>query len=189
MWVEMFEPKIVGKNSFLRYIFALHETTKTSLRQASSDVSEIENGDFPVELLQTVLTAEIACVLRYTMISISRHGLRNQWIGSEFQEQANDERKHMTMVAERIRELGGKPNFDPAYSPLRVASPDGCVGDFVDYMREDLASEQCIIAHYRDLIRYFSDRDPVTLNMLKSIVQDEENHAADIEDLLTSYRE
>jgi len=180
----MFEQQMRAENFFLKDICSLRASTREVLdnvplqNKAGIDVHQ------SIELLQTVLTAEIVCVLRYTMISVSHNGLKNGWIGTEFQEQANDERKHMKMAAERIEQLGGTPNFNPEGLDSRIAMLNDYDGDFAKQLRENLVVEQNVIEHYRDLIGYFSYGDPESCKMLEDIIRDEENHTNDIYDLL-----
>ncbi|WP_427952272.1 ferritin-like domain-containing protein [Acidiphilium sp.] len=137
-------------------------------------------------MLQTALTIEIVCVWRYTMMSVSDRGLRDERVGFEFQEQANDERRHTRMVAERIEQLGGTPNFRPhgLMSPLAVEHVSSL--DFDDMIAENLAAERSVVEYYNDLINHFRMSDPLTTAMLETILQDEEDHATDMQDLLTS---
>ena len=134
-----------------------------------------------------MLTAEIVCVLRYTAISISHDGLKNDWIGAEFQEQANDERRHMALAAARIVQLGGTPDYDPQPLASRHAVPQEGPGEFALRVQENLAAEQAVVELYRELISYFAQRDPETAAILQEIIRDEEDHASDMEDLLVSY--
>ncbi len=56
-------------------------------------------------------------------------------------------------------------------------------------IRENLiAAERIAVEHYLELLRYFSDHDPVTRRMLESILAKEQEHASDMLDLLTSRR-
>jgi len=168
----MFQQKAVAENAFLADILAT--------RLAASGLMETGQG---VALLQTLLTAEIACILRYSAIATSPEGLQKSWIGAEFQEQANDERKHMNLLAERIEQLGGVPDFNPQGLALRAAGQ----GDLAKRVHENLAAERCVIEHYRDMIGYFGPRDPLTAAMLEEIMRDEEEHTSDMEDLLAAY--
>ncbi len=183
----MFEQKIRPENVFLGDVCALRESSKPFLGPDQVAMIEGFEKHSSIALLQTVLAAEIVCVLRYTMISISQDGLRNGWIGAEFQEQANDERKHMQMAAARIEQLGGTPNFNPEGLTSRIDASSNCNGDFEKRISENLAAEKCVIEHYRDLMEYFSGRDAQTYAMLKVILNDEENHASDMQDILASY--
>jgi bacterioferritin len=179
----MFEQRVVAENFFLKDIHALRETAQKYL----GDAPTANGPEASVELLQTVLSAEIICVLRYTMISVSPDGLKNTWIGAEFQEQANDERKHMKMAAERIQQLGGVPNFNPESMASRITASQDSHGNFARYLHENLAAEQDVMEHYRDLIRHFSPTDSETCSMLEDIIRDEEDHTNDMQDLLSSY--
>jgi bacterioferritin len=51
-------------------------------------------------------------------------------------------------------------------------------------VKQNLIAERIAIEHYRDLIGYFSGRDPTTRLMLERILGDEEDHANDMHDLL-----
>ncbi len=179
----MFEQQIIAENLFLKDITALRDSVGWMLREPA-DAGRREHS---IALLQTVLAAEIVCVLRYTMISVSPDGLKNGWIGNEFQAQANDERKHMTMAAERIEQLGGVPDFAPEGLSSRVESLLNFEGSFAKRVAQNLAAEQAVIAHYRALIGHFAGRDPQTAALLEDIIRDEEDHTSDMQDLLTSY--
>jgi bacterioferritin len=137
-----------------------------------------------VELLQTLLTAEIACVQRYTSLSVSPLGLKYASIGAEFQEQANDERRHMMLLAERIVDLGGVPDFAPCALAIKFYASDETEDSLAGIVRDNLEAERGVIEHYRGLIRYFSKLDHETCKVLKYILQDEEHHIIDMCDLI-----
>ena len=71
-------------------------------------------------------------------------------------------RSTWTFIAERINQLGGKPNFNPDGLTSRAASQYSEGETLVDMIRENLVAERIAIEHYRDLIRYFGDKDPTT---------------------------
>ena len=48
------------------------------------------------------------------------------------------------------------------------------------------ACERIAIESYREMVRYFGDRDPTTRRMLEDILAVEEEHADDLNDLLGS---
>jgi len=180
--MDMVEQGRARENAFLDAIDRIREAARPvmmwpgPLRRKAATV-----------LLQSVLDAEIACVMRYTMISVSEAGLRHDNIGAEFQEQANDERRHMGLAAARIEELGGRPDYS-SLAVFQAVMPSELGRDFGHQIRENLEAEQSVIAHYRDLIRFFAGRDAETTRLLEDIVRDEEDHTSDIEDLLASYR-
>jgi bacterioferritin len=54
-------------------------------------------------------------------------------------------------------------------------------------IKENLIAERIAVDHYRELIRYFGDRDPATRLMLQGILAKEEEHANDMHDLLVAH--
>ncbi len=136
-----------------------------------------------INLLQSALAAEILCIWRYTMMSVSLAGLRNPRIGKEFQEQANVESKHMRMIAERIVQLGSIPDFSPKGLSSRYGEY-GSQADFSGLVAQNLIAEQEVAQHYRDLVGHFAGRDRITCDMLVDILEDETDHITDMQDLL-----
>ena len=140
-----------------------------------------------IEILQSVLATELVCVLRYTQHSVVATGLARESVASEFATHAGEEQGHAMQVAERINQLGGEPDFNPDSLTGRSASEYQTGGDLTSMIRENLVAERIAIDHYRELIRYFGDDDPVTRVMLEGILAKEEEHASDMLDLLTSH--
>ena len=138
-----------------------------------------------VEILQSVLATEIVCWLRYSFHAVAASGISSEGVKAEFAEHAEDERGHAMEVAERINQLGGKPNFNPEGILSRSASQYVEGVDLVDMIKENLIAERIAVDHYRELIRYFGDDDPATRTMLEGILAVEEEHASDMLDLLT----
>jgi bacterioferritin len=54
-------------------------------------------------------------------------------------------------------------------------------------IKENLVAERIAIETYRDMVRYFGDKDPTTRVMLEHILAQEEEHANDMHDLLVSH--
>jgi bacterioferritin len=141
-----------------------------------------------VDLLQNALATEIVCVLRYTMHSVAATGIASEGPKEEFAEHADEERAHMGMIAERINQLGGIPNFNPEGLASRASSEYGPSDlNLVGMIRENLIAERIAIEHYRELIRFFAEKDPTTRVMLEGILAQEEEHANDMHDLLVAH--
>ena len=51
-------------------------------------------------------------------------------------------------------------------------------------IKENLVAERIACEHYRELVRFFADRDSTTRVMMESILTKEEEHANDMLDLL-----
>ena len=140
-----------------------------------------------IEILQAVLATEIVCVLRYTMNAVAATGIASEGVRDEFDQHAKEEQAHMRAVAERINQLGGTPDFNPEGLATRSASQYTVGKNLVEMIRENLIAERIACEHYRELVRYFADKDPTTRVMLEGILVTEEEHANDMLDLLRSH--
>ena len=54
-------------------------------------------------------------------------------------------------------------------------------------IKENLIAERIAIETYREMVRYFGDKDPTTRIVLERILAQEEEHANDMHDLLVSH--
>jgi bacterioferritin len=153
------------------------------------DVTESYKGDVnrTIEILQAVLATELVCVLRYTLHAIVATGISSEGVKKEFAQHAKEEQGHMMAVAERINQLGGKPDFNPEGLLSRSASQYAEGENLVDMIKENLIAERIAVDHYRELIRWFGDDDPATRVMLEEILVVEEEHTNDMRDLLVAH--
>ena len=176
-----------AKTPFLTDVKTLRDRARQHLSRGA--VTSTYTGDVSktIELLQNVLATEIVCVLRYTMHAIAATGISSEGVKAEFAQHAKEEQEHMNAVAERINQLGGRPNFNPEGLAMRSASQYGAGENLVDMIKENLIAERIAIDHYRELIRYFGENDPGTRVMLEGILVVEEEHANDMHDLLVSH--
>ena len=151
--------------------------------------------DYPLDLPQTyqlmneALASEILCVLRYRHHQIVAKGIDFPQVSAEFAEHAEDEQRHMMMIAERIDQLGGDPDFNPATIPTRSTTEYGSSGTKIaldELIKEDLIAERIAIEVYRKLIEHFGHADPTSRRMFEKILEDEEEHANDLSDLLAA---
>ena len=94
----------------------------------------------------------------------------------------------MLMIAERINQLGGDPDFDPASYIKNTITEYGSADNLIDMIEDDLVAERIVISSYRELIEWFGLKDPTTRFMFEKILKDEEEHANDLADLLHSNR-
>jgi bacterioferritin len=69
----------------------------------------------------------------------------------------------------------------------RAASQYVEAEDLIGMIKENLIAERIACEHYRELIRFFADKDPTTLVMLEGILEKEEEHANDMHDLLVAH--
>src|SRR5271154_5652003 len=172
---------------FLTDVQTLRDRARKNIEEGS--ITPNYGGDVKktIEILQSVLATELVCVLRYTMHAVSAQGISSDSVKAEFAEHAKEEQDHMMQVAERINQLGGKPNFNPEGLLTRSASQYAEGANLVDMIRENLIAERIAVDHYRELIRYFGNDDPGTKSMLEGILRVEEEHADDMHDLLIAH--
>jgi bacterioferritin len=137
-----------------------------------------------ISILNEALATEIVCVLRYMHHYFMATGVHAKAVAGEFKEHADAEREHADHIAERIQQLGGKPDFDPRSLMERSASQYIEGESLADMIREDLIAERIVIEVYNQMIRYFGNNDPTSRLMMEHILKDEEEHASDLADLL-----
>jgi bacterioferritin len=173
---------------FLTDVQELRSRARASLDKGA--ITPAYQGDVAqtIDILQAVLATEIVCVLRYTMNAVAAAGISSDSVKEEFDEHAKEERGHMRQVAERINQLGGKPNFNPEGLASRSASQYVEAETLVDMIKENLVAERIACEHYRELIRFFADKDPTTRVMMEGILTNEEEHANDMHDLLVAHQ-
>jgi len=171
---------------FLTDVETLRAQARANINQGP--VTSNYEGDVKqtIDVLQTVLATEIVCVLRYTMNAVAASGVSSASVRQEFEEHAKEEQEHMRAVAERINQLGGTPNFNPEGLATRSASQYVEGSNLIDMIKENLVAERIACDHYRELIRFFGEKDPTTRVMMESILTNEEEHANDMLDLLAA---
>jgi bacterioferritin len=173
---------------FLTDVTELRAKARKSIDQGA--VTPNYEGDVKqtIDILQHVLATEIVCVLRYTMNAVAASGLSSEGVKNEFDEHASEEAQHVRQVAERINQLGGTPDFNPEGLATRSASQYSTKTDLVEMIKENLIAERIACEHYRELIRFFADKDPTTRVMMEGILSKEEEHANDMLDLLSAHQ-
>jgi bacterioferritin len=172
---------------FLSDVKTLRARAKQHIEKGA--VTDTYEGDVKVtiDILQSVLATELVCWLRYTQHSIMATGLSSESVKNEFATHAKEEQGHALQVAERINQLGGEPDFNPQTLTGRSAAEYQTGATMVEMIKENLIAERIAIDHYRELIRYFADKDPTTRVMIEGILSVEEEHANDMQDLLATH--
>src|SRR5580692_2362979 len=134
---------------FLTDVKELRAKARTSIEKGA--ITPAYQGDVKqtIEILQAVLATEIVCVLRYTMNAVAASGISSDSVKQEFDQHAKEEQGHMRMVAERINQLGGTPNFNPEGLATRAASQYSEGANLVDMIKENLIAERIAVDHYR----------------------------------------
>jgi len=164
---------------------------KTIRAQARKNIEEgavtsgySANREVVIKQLNDALATEIVCVLRYRRHHFMASGIHAQSIAAEFLVHSNEEQGHADMIAERIVQLGGDPDFSPESLTLRSHAEYVAATNLADMIKENLVAERIAIDSYRELIQYIGTEDPTTSQMLKGILAVEEKHADELADFL-----
>jgi bacterioferritin len=139
-----------------------------------------------VQVLNAALATEVVCVLRYKQHAVVVQGIDSEPVKREFEEHARDEMGHADRLAERINQLGGKPNYNPDGMLGRAHSEYVEGANLIDMISEDLVAERIAIESYRSMVSFFGDKDTTTRRMLEEILAKEEEHADDLHALLVA---
>ena len=149
-------------------------------------VTEGYQGDREVvlKLLNEALATEIVCVLRYRYHHFVASGIHADAVAAEFLVHSTEEQAHADLIAQRIVQLNGEPNMDPAGLTARSHSEYVKGTDLRDMIKENLVAERIAIDSYKEMIAYIGDKDTTTKRMLEGILAVEEEHADELSDWL-----
>ena len=137
-----------------------------------------------IKVLNEALATEIVCVLRYRRHYFMASGINADGVAAEFLQHSNDEQGHADLIAQRIVQLGGEPNFNPE-GLLTRSHAEYVEGEtLTDMIKEDLVAERIAIDSYRDIIQYLGNDDPTSRRLMETILAVEEEHADDLVNLL-----
>lgn len=139
-----------------------------------------------IALLNEALATELVCVLRYKQHYFVARGIQAEPVAREFAEHAAEEQGHADRIAQRITQLGGDPDFNPAGLTARSSSEYVEGGTLVQMIQDNLVAERIAIDTYHEAIRFVGEKDSTTRRMLEDILAVEEEHADELADLLAT---
>lgn len=164
------------------------EAIRARARQHISDgavtPSYDANREVVLKLLNEALATELVCVLRYRRHYYMAEGVLAEGVKKEFLEHSNEEQGHADLLAKRIVELGGAPNFDPTGLATRSHAEYQEGATLEDMITEDLIAERVAIESYREMIEYIGAHDSSTRRLLEQILGVEEQHAEELSSML-----
>ena len=170
--------------SFLTDIKTIRDRARREIQEGAVTQDYSLDKEQAIKVLNEALATEIVCVLRYRFHYYMASGIHKEGAAAEFLEHSNDEQQHADRIAERIKQLGGKPELNPAVIAGRSHSEYVEGTSLEDMLREDLVAERIAIQTYREMIAFFGEKDPTSRRMMEDILAVEEEHADDIADLL-----
>jgi bacterioferritin len=170
--------------SHLSQLKDIRERARKQIMEGAVTADYALDRDQAIGILNEALATELVCVARYKFHYFMASGIHSQAVKSEFKEHADEEQEHADWLAERIKQLGGKPEMNPAVLTGKAHSEYKEGSSLADMIREDLVAERIAIETYREIIQFFGDKDPTSRTLLEKILAKEEEHADDMADLL-----
>ncbi len=143
-----------------------------------------------VEMLTKAYWMEIETVMSYIANSVNPDGVRAQEVIKSLREDIQEELGHATQFATRIKELygivPGSMDFGAEQSYLQ---PPERQTDIVHVIKGVIQAETGAIDYYNEIIDATEESDPVTNDMVISILHDEEGHRRLFEGFLREYQD
>src|SRR5262249_29571015 len=145
------EDDMGARNGFLSDIEEIRRRARQHLQEGAVTKNYGGKVEDAVALLNHAVATEIVCVLRYKFHAVCAAGLASEAVKAEFAQHAKEEEEHLDLLAERISQLGGKPNLNPDGVGARAASEYAEGENLIDMIKEDLVAERVAIETYREM--------------------------------------
>jgi bacterioferritin len=176
--------RLLPASDFVRDVETLRAQARQNLDDGAVTAAYGADRDRVISVLQTALATEIVCVLRYRQHHYAARGMDAEPIAAEFLAHSEEELQHAGMLAARISQLGGSPDFSP--SSLEGRSHPGYVeaASLRAMIVENLVAERVAVAAYTDIIEWLGSSDPTTRRLFEEILALEEEHAEDLVSML-----
>jgi len=173
-------------NKFEIDVTAIRDDARKKMSEGPVTAGNTADTTQLIEILSQVVATEMVCVMRYTQNAIAASGIDSAQVAAQFTEHAAEEMQHGQRAAERISQLGGSPDLNPATlvqrSHTEYAAPEQT--DLTAMLQENLVAERIVITTYQEIARWIGDSDPTSRRLIESILEQEEDHADDPTDLL-----
>jgi bacterioferritin len=141
-----------------------------------------------VEMLKKAYWMEIETVMSYVANSVNPDGVRAQEIIESLREDIQEELGHAQQFAARIKELYGVvPGSLEFTAEQTYLQPPEHQTDIVHVIKGVIEAESGAIDFYNQIIEATDECDPVTNDMVITILRDEEGHRRLFEGFLREY--
>ncbi len=153
-----------------------------------SDDKQAERDQL-VKLLEQAYWMEIETVMSYLANSINPDGVRAREVIESLEKDIQEELGHAQQFGARIKELYGTvPGSLGFKAEQDFLQPPGDNMDIVHIIKGVIQAEEGGIEHYNKIIEYADEHgDPVTADMVTTILADEEGHKRLFEGFLREY--
>ncbi len=143
------------------------------------------NVDELINLLNKALSDEWLAYYQYWVGAKVVKGPMKDAVIGELTIHATEELAHAELISTRIIQLGGRPVLSPAeWMKLTNCGYDMPSDPYVDeILNQNIKGEQCAIKVYSDMLDITREGDPVTYNIILTILSQEVEHEEDLSSL------
>lgn len=172
-------------NQFAIDVSAIRENARKEIERGPVTPANTADLQRLIEVLNQVVATEMVCYLRYTQNAIVAQGINREQVADMFKEHAGEELDHFKRVSDRINQLGGSPDMDPATLVARSHTDyeTPADADLQGMIRENFVAERIVIETYTEMVRWIGESDPTTRRLIEDILKEEEDHADELNDL------
>jgi bacterioferritin len=188
-------PKVVSsKRPPLAETSTLHRRARQPAGMNAMVFADTADSENVIATLNEALATELVCMLRYKRhqfmaasvgaAPVGAASVAAASVAAEFMAHALDEMSHADLLAGRIVELDGEPNFSPDGLAAR-SHAEYVEGDSLASMiMENLIAERIAIESYHEAIFCLGDQDPTTRRVLEEILARAAQHAENLVTLI-----
>jgi bacterioferritin len=163
----------------------------SSIRSSSQGILSDDNAEKREEIIGLLTKAywmELETVMSYLANSINPDGVRAQEIIESLKTDVQEELSHAQQFGERIKELYGVvPGSLEFTAEQSYLQPPEHQTDIVHVIKGVIEAETGAIEHYNHIVEVTDQVDPVTNDMVVTILHDEEGHRRLFEGFLREY--
>jgi bacterioferritin len=163
----------------------------SSIRSSSQGILSDDNAEKREEIIGLLTKAywmELETVMSYLANSINPDGVRAQEIIESLKTDVQEELSHAQQFGERIKELYGVvPGSLEFTAEQSYLQPPEHQTDIVHVIKGVIEAETGAIEHYNRIVEVTDQVDPVTNDMVVTILHDEEGHRRLFEGFLREY--
>jgi len=141
-----------------------------------------------VSMLEKAYWMEIETVMSYVANSVNPDGVRAQEVKQSLATDVTEELGHAQQFAARIKELYGVvPGSQGFAAEQEYLQPPARQTDIPHVIRGVIEAEAGAISYYNEIREFAADVDPVTEDMMITILRDEQGHMREFEGFLREY--
>ena len=170
-------------------VAVLRQRARQHIEEGAVTDGYAANRQAVIDMLNGALATELVCVLRYKRHYFMASGIHSEPVAAEFLEHATQEMEHADLLAKRIVQLRGEPNFSPDGLADRSHAEYVAGATLREMIKEDLIAERIAIESYREMIAFLGKDDPTTRRILVEILSVEEEHADDLAALMDGLKD